>query len=125
MYVCMYVYIYIYIHTYIHIYVCSCPKTVEHILGDRTLTPTDVLLSTLRPRVLKSLLQLSSLCDCLLRVVRKKRITDTGVSTKSDCAVCVCVCAYIYIYMHICVYIYIYTSVPIHIYIYIYIYAYM
>ena len=43
----------------------ACARTIEHILGDHTSTSTDILLSTLRPRVLKSLLQLSSLCSCL------------------------------------------------------------
>ena len=78
---------YIYIHTHIMIgsmhvcvtlyaildvllslamlWVCSCTNTVEHMFGDHTSTPTGVLLYTLRPRVLKSLLQLSSLCNCL------------------------------------------------------------
>ena len=43
----------------------SCPNTVSHILGDFNPCPSDALLSNLRPRVLKSLLQLSSLCNCL------------------------------------------------------------
>ena len=43
----------------------SCPSTVSHILGDPKPGPPDALLYNLRPRVLKSLLQLSSLCNCL------------------------------------------------------------
>ena len=39
-------------------------NAVTHILGDHASTPEDVLLSCLRPRVIKSLLQLSSLCEC-------------------------------------------------------------
>ena len=52
---------------YIYIYICiySCPNTIAPILGDHTSTPMDASLSRLRPRVLKSLLQLSSLYDCL------------------------------------------------------------
>ena len=34
-------------------------------MGDHASTPMDVLLSALRPRVLKSLLQLASLCNCI------------------------------------------------------------
>ena len=44
---------------------CFSPNTVAHISGGDTSTPADALLSCLRPRALKSLLQLSSLCDCL------------------------------------------------------------
>ena len=43
----------------------SCPNTIAHILGDPNPNPSDSLLSDLRPRVLKSLLQPSSLCNCL------------------------------------------------------------
>ena len=48
--------------------VCSCPNTVEDILGDPTSTPPGVLLSTLRPRVRKSILQLVPLCNCPVRL---------------------------------------------------------
>ena len=63
MYMCMCIYIYIYIHPYVLRFLSTCHGI--YLSGDPYPSNSDSLLDNLRPRVLKSLLHLSSLCESL------------------------------------------------------------
>ena len=85
--------------------VCSCPNTVERILGRSHLSPYGCFAFCSQTPGSESLL----LCMCVYVYVY----------------VYVCIYIYIYIYTYICVCIYIYIYIYMHVFMYVYIYIYI